>query len=171
MRKWWPPVSDWKAAHEPVAFLAYRGQWARRAKRGVGLNFAIVIGGLVRGEITLWDFTPTSKSLEVGVWGDPRVSNLAGLLAGFVLTGDHIFDVMKMERVSNPIAVGNSQSLGLTRTFGFSFEGTLRAWRPGPDGQHDYALYSLLATEWQDGRAKALKFIRRMDPVLAESLE
>lgn len=170
MRKWWPPVSDWRRAHDEVSFLAHRRYWQRQAKQGTGLNFAVVIDGQVRGEVTMWDFAPTGTTLEIGVWADPRVLNRVGPLAAFLMVMDHVFDVMKMERVTNPIADGNVQSMGLTRIFGFQEEGTFRSWRGGPNGAHDYKIYSLLSSDWPAGREKVLKLLTRMDQGVADRL-
>lgn len=166
MRKWWPPVSDWRRAHDEVAFLEHRRNWQRQAKQGTGLNYAVVIDGQVRGEVTMWDFTPSGTTLEIGVWADPRVLNRVGHLAAFLMIMDHIFNVMKMERVTNPIADGNVQSMGITRVFGFQEEGTLRSWR----GAHDYKIYGLLSSDWPAGREKVLKLLTRMDQGVAGRL-
>lgn len=114
MRPWWPPVEDWQKATDSVAFADHYLQWRGRTRAGTGLCAVVAGPDGVLGEITLWNLTPGGTTGEAGVWLYPRISRryFLPLWSAFF---DNALGNLGLERLTSPVAVGNSGPLRLIR--------------------------------------------------------
>lgn len=55
----------------------------------------------------------------------------------------HLFDDRQAHRVQLTTDLENAAMRRVAERLGFSFEGVLRSFMPGPDGPRDYALYAI----------------------------
>jgi [ribosomal protein S5]-alanine N-acetyltransferase len=55
----------------------------------------------------------------------------------------HLFDDRQAHRVQLTTDIENAAMRRVAERLGFSFEGVLRSFMPGPDGPRDYALYAI----------------------------
>jgi RimJ/RimL family protein N-acetyltransferase len=64
----------------------------------------------------------------------------------------HLFEVADAGRVQASTAVDNAGMRRVLEALGFDYEGTLRAFMPGPGGREDYALYAVTREAWVSRR-------------------
>jgi RimJ/RimL family protein N-acetyltransferase len=60
-----------------------------------------------------------------------------------------------IQRVEWRTNAGNARSINVARRLGMRCDGTLRQLYPGGAGRIDIEVWSVLATEWRPGNAKA----------------
>jgi RimJ/RimL family protein N-acetyltransferase len=89
-------------------------------------------------------------ALEIGAtWYAARVQRTAVNTEAQLLLCTHAFEAMRVRRVCWKTDVRNARACAALLRIGASFDGVLRAQRPGVDGAiMDLAAYSMLQAEW-----------------------
>ena len=64
------------------------------------------------------------------------------------LLTDHLLASGLADRVQGSTAVDNAAMRRVFEHLGFTLEGVMRGFMPGPEGRLDYALYAVLRAEW-----------------------
>lgn len=87
---------------------------------------------------------------EIGIelHGTPRRGHGLGTEA-VELLADHLFRTYDAGRVQASTALGNTAMRRVLEKTGFTFEGVLRGFMPGPGGRVDYTMYGLTRTDWE----------------------
>lgn len=152
MRPWWPPVEDWQKATDSVAFADHYLQWRGRTRAGTGLCAVVAGPDGVLGELTLWNLTPGGTTGEVGVWLYPRISRkyFLPLWAAFF---DNALGNLGLERLTSPVAVGNSGPLRLIEEIGGQRIATLPGYAMTGGVMADHDLYTLARDLWVAARS------------------
>jgi RimJ/RimL family protein N-acetyltransferase len=95
-------------------------------------------------------------ALEMGgTWYAERVQRTAVNTETKLLLGTHAFEAMRVRRILWRSDVRNTRACAAILRLGASFDGVLRAQRPGADGTvRDVAYYSMLLSEWEDAKRR-----------------
>jgi len=123
------------------------------AERKESLGFGIFVGDELIGSIGFVTFDWNSRRTEIGYWiakdheGKGIVSKCCGALIRLA------FDELDMNRIEVRCAAGNTRSSAIPKRFGFSLEGRLRQSELRNGELHDFLIFGLLRSEWQDSNA------------------
>lgn len=136
---------------------------------GERMPFAIRWHGDIVGTTSYWELKPwrwpagssmqrldRPDAVEVGsTWLSASAIGTACNTASKLLLLAHAFEVWHVHRVSFRTDVRNTRSRRAIEMLGATMEGIRRAHQPGEDGTvRDSALYSVVASEWADVRAR-----------------
>lgn len=140
-----------------------------RAATGKMAPYAIMDqhSGQAVGATAYWDPRPWPdgtglSAIEIGFSWLAACAQGTGInTEAKLLLLDHAFTVFRVARVDLKTDARNSRSRAAIEAAGGTFEGVLRrwsrSWAPGEDGLlRDSAMYSFLAEEWPDRRARLL---------------
>lgn len=115
------------------------------------LDLGIEAEGRLVGDITArnprYAFPPGVFEFGISVFEAADRGKGYGRDATGLLTS-HLFDEHGAGRVQATTAVDNLAMRRVLESLGFVYEGTLRAFMPGPDGREDYAMYAVTREEW-----------------------
>ena len=157
------------------AVVAYVASARARAEAGDQIPFATVSLGLGRVvgatrfyELEPWDWEGISPGAvpvprtgpvdRAGIgytWLDPAVHRTPVNTEAKLLMLDHAFGVWGARAVRLQTDARNERSRAAIARLGCSLDGVLRADRPAADGSvRDSAVFSMLAEEWPDARAR-----------------
>ena len=152
---------------------AYVASALEEQKRTVALPFATVdaqtgrvLGTTRFGNIEFWPVPPGStvalrppgvpSALEIGwTWLAPDVQRTAVNTEAKRLMLAHAFERWEVYRVTLKTDARNVRSRNAIERIGCMLDGVIRAHSPASDGgPRDAAIYSMLAREWPDARAR-----------------
>lgn len=111
--------------------------------------------GQMAGGILFFPLEERIRATDIGFWLGLRFTG-RGLMtrAARAMLG-YVFDELGLNRVGLQAEVGNVRSRAMADRLGFAFEGVKRqGWLNG-DELVDVAVYSLLASEWQEKKGQA----------------
>ena len=99
-------------------------------------------------------FDAEGGNCEVGCWLEPSAEGrgLVTRAAGKLI--DWAVDERGMHRVEWHASAGNTRSLAVARRLGMRCDGVLREAYPYRGERHDTAIWSVLAPEWRERRAR-----------------
>ncbi len=97
-------------------------------------------------------------ALEIGgTWYAERVQRTAVNTESKLLLCTHAFETMRVRRILWKSDTRNTCACAAILRLGASFDGILRAQKPGADGTiRDMAYYSMLLSEWQDAKQRLM---------------
>ncbi|MFE6945436.1 GNAT family N-acetyltransferase [Streptomyces chartreusis] len=113
------------------------------------------LDGKLVGGVLFLNFDAANSNCEVGCWLEP-----AGTGRGLVTRAMHVLIDFAIERrgihrVEWIAAAGNTPSLNVARRLGLTREGVRRESYPYRGVRHDLEVWSILAPEWRQARARA----------------
>jgi len=167
---WWAASSDWRHDHDNIAFVHHRRMWAHKARQGLAANFAVIVNGAVRGELTTILSGKGATEAEIVLWMDRRLTDKQPILAALTVVIDHLFFVLDIRRIAGYQSVDNMNGRRIMYFLNFKEEGVLRDFRPANGALGDYAARSLLVADWLEARPKVFAHIAKLDPELAAEL-
>jgi RimJ/RimL family protein N-acetyltransferase len=118
------------------------------------------VGATAYWEPRLWPAGDRLCAVEVGFTWLAASAQGSGLnVESKLLLFRHAFEVWQVARVDLKTDARNSRSRAAIEGLGARLEGVLRnwsqSWAPGEDGRlRDSAMFSIIATEWPDCRAR-----------------
>jgi N-acetyltransferase len=140
---------------------------ARDAKNAV--PFATTANGQVVGctrfgnlEYWAWDKTTTNPdAAEIGwTWLAPSVQRTKVNTAAKLVMLELAFETWQVQRVTLKTDARNERSRNAILRIGASFESILRGHMPSSDGGiRNTAMYSILASEWEDVKTRLQAFL------------
>ncbi|AHH96820.1 GNAT family protein [Kutzneria viridogrisea] len=156
VRPWWP--SDPRPWHERITERAWREQCEsslRPARRGQALPFAVTVDGAFAGQLTLDRVDRAQGCAEIGMWlcAAHRGAGVATAAVGMLL--HHAFDVLGLQRVVAPIAVGNTAAAAGAARVGFRQEGVMRDYLHVGGRWTDHVLWAVVRSDPIAGREVA----------------
>ncbi|MCO8274242.1 GNAT family N-acetyltransferase [Actinoplanes sp. TRM 88003] len=145
----------------------YLDEQLARAAAGMLMPFAQIdlrtgraVGATAYWDPRLWPGRDVLCAVEVGFTWLAASAQRSGINreAKFLLFA-HAFEQWQVARVDLKTDARNARSRAAIEAAGARFEGVLRSWSrswaPGEDGQlRDSAMYSIIAAEWPDCRAR-----------------
>jgi ribosomal-protein-serine acetyltransferase len=111
-------------------------------------------GRLVGGVLTL-NFDAEQGNCEVGCWLEPAATGRGLITRAMRVLIDWAVEERGIHRVEWVAASGNTASLNVARRLGMTPEGVRRAAHPYRGVRHDLEVWSILAPEWREARARA----------------
>lgn len=131
-----------------------RGIWVReclaahrRMRRGAGLHTVIVADGGLAGQCDAWIDRFHGRS-ELGLWVDSRHHGRGVGIAAVRLVIAALFAQPGIDRISAPIASGNTATTRVAERLGFVKEGVLRSYMRIGSGRCDHELWGLTRADW-----------------------
>ncbi len=133
---------------ESAAEFIERSTAATEKKESLG--FGIFRGKDLLGSIGLMNFEWKARRAEIGYWiaKDEEGKGIVSRCCKALL--DLSFGPLDMNRIEIRCAAKNTKSAAIPKRFGFTFEGRLRQVELRNDGLHDFLIFGLLKSEWND---------------------
>ena len=155
------PWMSWVDGERPASQRAFIENRALPAvARADGFECALIVGGRLVGAAGVHDVNPACRRGSIGYWVDESQQGkgyvtraVEAIVARCFTVG--AFDGEPFERLDIRAEVENSKSRAVPERLGFTFEGVLRRDRFNGSRYADYAVYSLLRSEWLDARENA----------------
>ena len=150
------PLS-WSARNSPGVFAAMLRTQRREARAGRMLPFGIVVGGRVRGALTIAGVTRGAyDGAHVGYWVDQEVAGRGVASTALALVLDHCFGPVGLHRVEANVRPENAASLRVVRRLGFAEEGLHRRYLFIDEAWRDHLSFALLAEDASGGVLRRL---------------
>ena len=115
----------------------------------LGPTYAIILRESIVGIVGYHPIRWGNKSVEIGYWLN-RDSVGQGIMTRCCRAlVEHAFQVLGLNRVAIPAAVGNGRSRAVPERLGFKNEGVIRDAEWLYDHYVDHVLYAMLRREWK----------------------
>jgi N-acetyltransferase len=124
----------------------------------------IVVGSTRFGNLEYWAWdkqTGNPDAAEIGwTWLAPSVQRTKVNTSAKLLMLEYAFETWQIQRMTLKTDARNERSRNAILRIGASFEGILRAHMPSSDGGiRNTAMYSILASEWQDVKTRLQNYL------------
>jgi len=148
----WIPFASFATDLDSARALLQR--YAEKQASDTGRLYGIWLDGTLVGGVLFRIFDAESGNCEVGCWLEPSAEGrgLVTRAAGKLI--DWAVDERGMHRVEWHASAGNTRSLAVARRLGMRCDGVLREAYPYRGERHDTAIWSVLAPEWRERRAR-----------------
>ena len=145
---WMPWVHTLQSVDdERVAIIEMRARWTLREDLGVGIFDRATgryLGGSGFNRIN-WDL----RIFEIGYWIRATAEGRGYVTEAVQLLTRLAFDRLGANRVEVYVDPRNVRSVNVPELLGFVLEGTLRRFRPGPDGRpQDRQVFALIREDY-----------------------
>jgi ribosomal-protein-alanine N-acetyltransferase len=150
-------LAPWEATHpDPQSVPPTYGQmvraFAREARAGRMLPFAVDAGGVLVGQLTVSGIAWGSlRSAQVGYWVDHRVAGRGIIQTAVALSVDHCFFTLGLHRLEVNIRPENRASLRVVEKLGFRPEGVRRRYLHIDGAWRDHATFALTVDDVPGG--------------------
>jgi ribosomal-protein-serine acetyltransferase len=154
LRQWLPWLDFTKDVHDTVEFIK---SGLKGYGENISMNSAIIYNNEIVGLASFNRIDWFNKIAYIGYWlgedyqGNGIMTKVAHALTDYAITELHL------NRVDIRAAVENSKSRAIPERLGFTYEGCIRQGEWLYDHYVDHAVYSMLATEWQNKQAASSK--------------
>lgn len=125
-----------------------------RAADTASLHGLWLQGTLVGGVLFL-NFDAEHGNAEVGCWLEPAGTGRGLVTRAMRVLLDFAVDQRGIHRIEWVAASGNEPSLNVARRLGMTRDGVRRQAHPYGGVRHDLEVWSILAPEWREARARA----------------
>lgn len=155
---WVPTASEAESYIDEQLARAETGRLAPYAQ--VSMSTGRVVGATAYWDPRMWLGEEQLDAIEVGfTWLAASAQGTGVNAEAKLLLFRHAFENWGVARVDLKTDARNSRSRAAIQAVGARFEGVLRnwsrSWAPGEDGRlRDSAMFSIVAAEWPDCRAK-----------------
>ncbi|MBW2414007.1 MAG: GNAT family N-acetyltransferase [Deltaproteobacteria bacterium] len=150
LRAWLPWLDAIRSEKDTETFIA---ACVERARQTGAFTALIEHEGRACGVAGYNWIDAANHACEIGYWLD-RDHIGRGIMTGCCRALiAHAFDVVELNRVNIPAAVGNRRSRAVPERLGFTQEGVLRDAEWLYDHYVDHALYTLLRRDWEAPQA------------------
>ncbi|WP_406333014.1 GNAT family N-acetyltransferase [Streptomyces sp. NBC_00203] len=113
------------------------------------------LDGKLVGGVLFLNFDAERGNCEVGCWLEPDGTGHGLVTRAMRVLLDWAFEERGIHRIEWIAASGNEPSLNVARRLGMSRDGVRRESHPYRGVRHDLEVWSLLAPEWREARARA----------------
>lgn len=111
--------------------------------------------GTLVGGVLFLNFDAARGNCEVGCWLEPDATGRGLVTRAMRVLLDHAVDARGIHRIEWVAAAGNGPSLRVARRLGMTRDAVLREAHPYGGVRHDVEVWSILAPEWREARARA----------------
>lgn len=112
------------------------------------------LNGKLVGGVLFLNFRADTGNCEVGCWLEPAGTGRGLVTRAMRVLIDFAIEQRGIHRVEWIAASGNTPSLNVARRLGMTLEGVRRETHPYGGVRHDLEVWSILAPEWRDARAR-----------------
>lgn len=120
-----------------------------------GSLHGIWLDGRLVGGVLFLNFDAEAANCEVGCWLEPAATGRGLITRAMRVLIDFAVERRGIQRVEWVAASGNTPSLDVARRLGMTRDGVRRQAYPYRGVRHDLEVWSVLAQEWRDARARA----------------
>ncbi|MFE6198917.1 GNAT family N-acetyltransferase [Streptomyces sp. NPDC057838] len=113
------------------------------------------LDGTLVGGVLFLNFDAANGTCEVGCWLEPAGTGRGLVTRAMRVLIDWAVDQRGIHRVEWVAASGNQPSLNVARRLGMTRDGVRRAAHHYGGVRHDLEVWSVLAPEWREARARA----------------
>ncbi|MGW1784240.1 GNAT family N-acetyltransferase [Streptomyces sp. NPDC002143] len=110
--------------------------------------------GTLVGGVLFLNFDAEAANCEVGCWLEPDGTGRGLITRAIRVLIDFAVEQRGMQRVEWVASAGNTPSLNVARRLGMTRDGVHRQAYPYRGVRHDLEVWSVLAQEWRDARAR-----------------
>ncbi|MFJ2906888.1 GNAT family N-acetyltransferase [Streptomyces sp. NPDC087212] len=130
-------------------------RYADQRAADTGALHGLWLNGTLVGGVLFLNFDAAKGTGEVGCWLEPAGTGRGLVTRAVRVLLDFAFDRRGLHRVEWVAAAGNEASLKVARRLGMTRDGVLREAHPYGGERHDLEVWSILAPEWREARARA----------------
>ncbi|MFD0675335.1 MULTISPECIES: GNAT family N-acetyltransferase [unclassified Paenibacillus] len=153
LREWLPWVDSTRSAAYTQMFLE---SCVRQLAANNGFNCFLFYRGELAGNIGLHSIDWTHRKTSIGYWLASGYEGKGLMTKSCHAVVDHLFGVMKLNRVEIKAGELNVRSRAIPEKLGFKLEGVVRQAEWLYDHYIDHAVYGMLAQEWKQSNRVAL---------------
>ncbi|GAA4818848.1 GNAT family protein [Streptomyces ziwulingensis] len=113
------------------------------------------LGGTLVGGVLFLNFDAARGNCEVGCWLEPAGTGRGLVTRAMRVLIDWAVGERGIHRVEWVAAAGNTPSVNTARRLGMTRDGVRREAHPYGGVRHDLEVWSVLAPEWREARARA----------------
>ncbi|WP_217547587.1 GNAT family N-acetyltransferase [Streptomyces sp. GbtcB6] len=113
------------------------------------------LGGTLVGGVLFLNFDAEHGNAEVGCWLEPAGTGRGLVTRAMRVLLDFAVEQRGIHRIEWVAASGNVPSLNVARRLGMTRDGVRRQAHPYGGLRHDLEVWSILAPEWREARARA----------------
>lgn len=121
----------------------------------LGPTYAIIFHGRIVGVVGYHPIRWNNKSVEIGYWLSHDHAGQGIMTRCCRALVEQAFQVLGLNRVTIPAAVGNGKSRAIPERLGFKNEGVIRDAEWLHDHYVDHVLYAMLKREWNGEQSPA----------------
>ncbi|WP_233213690.1 GNAT family N-acetyltransferase [Mycobacterium hubeiense] len=138
---------SWPDRHTRGAWLRECVSARRRMRNRSGLHTVIEVDGRLAGQCDAWIDLFHCRS-ELGLWVASRHAGDGVGTVAVQLVIAYLFEDLGVERITAPIAKGNTATARIAQRLGFVCEGVMRSYMSVGGQRRDHALWSLIRADW-----------------------
>ncbi|WP_062641851.1 GNAT family N-acetyltransferase [Streptomyces maremycinicus] len=112
------------------------------------------LDGTLVGGVLFLNFDAEDGNCEVGCWLEPACTGRGLVTRAIRVLIDFAVERRGIQRVEWIASAGNTPSLNVARRLGMTRDGVRRQSYPYRGVRHDLEVWSVLAQEWRDARAR-----------------
>ncbi|MER5756665.1 GNAT family protein [Streptomyces sp. NPDC002088] len=112
------------------------------------------LNGKLVGGVLFLNFDAANGNCEVGCWLEPAGTGRGLITRAMRVLIDFAVEQRGIHRVEWVAAAGNQPSLNVARRLGMTRDGVHRQAHPHRGVRHDLEVWSVLAPEWREARAR-----------------
>ncbi|KOU77013.1 GCN5 family acetyltransferase [Streptomyces sp. MMG1533] len=129
-------------------------RYADKRAADTGSMHGLWLNGKLVGGVLFPNFRADTGNCEVGCWLEPAATGRGLVTRAMRVLIDFAVEQRGIHRVEWIAASGNTPSLNVARRLGMTLEGVRRETHPYGGVRHDLEVWSILAPEWRDARAR-----------------
>ena len=152
-------LSRWLEWVETVRSVEDERRWieicARMQSEGTGTPPVLVYQGVTAGSVGTESFDLLRKSCEIGYFLSEHLQGRGIMTRACRSILSFVFDTLGMNRVQIRVMPQNMRSIAIPRRLGFVYEGVQRQAQLLHGQFYDFAVFSLLASEWANQKDSA----------------
>ncbi|WP_010632855.1 GNAT family N-acetyltransferase [Sporolactobacillus vineae] len=145
LRKWLPWVDGTATAEDTKSFIKLS---LRNHANGRGMDFVILLDGLIVGIAGINLINWTNKTAEIGYWLGEHYQGRGIMTKTASALTDYAFKQIMLNKVEIRAAAQNQKSRSIPERLGFKMEGCIRQAEWMYDHYVDHCIFGMLAAEW-----------------------
>ncbi|MFI5823950.1 GNAT family N-acetyltransferase [Streptomyces rishiriensis] len=142
-------------ATDPAGAREVLQRYADMRAADTGSLHGLWLDGRLVGGVLFLNFDAEAGNCEVGCWLEPAGSGRGLVTRAIGVLIDFAVEQRGIQRIEWIASAGNTPSLNVARRLGMTRDGVRRQAYPYREVRHDLEVWSVLAQEWRDARARA----------------
>ncbi|WP_069770480.1 GNAT family N-acetyltransferase [Streptomyces sp. LUP30] len=142
-------------AVDPAGAREVLQRYADMRAADTGSLHGLWLDGRLVGGVLFLNFDAQAGNCEVGCWLEPSGTGRGLITRAVRVLIDFAVEQRGIQRIEWIASAGNAPSLNVARRLGMTRDGVHRQAYPYRGVRHDLEVWSVLAQEWRDARARA----------------
>jgi len=145
---WVSSALNWPERHTETVWVDECLQSRKAARAGLALPMVVEIDGRFAGQCNLERIDVRTKTAELGIWLDARVTGKGVCSVLGVLLADYVFGTLGLRRVTAPICVDNAAAAKRAERVGMRREGTMASFLDVGGRRRDHDMWAITSDMW-----------------------